>query len=732
MITGFQEWATQSSTLQKWPFSSLEGRGIAIDAETYVDKILSGESTKEPLLPALGGLPFLIESTLSDHIEQLRAAKIKVVFVFNGQGTNDQHKALQTALRHSKNVDEAWNLYNASDPEKAVAQFGNSCTFQVDHIYRYVQKLLFENNVDFLVAPYSASAQLAQMEISNFADAVFGSSEVLMFEVEKVILDLDFTTKEFTGVFRRTCIENLTPGSSTLFLDACLLAGSSFLPTLPQLDAEIGSPSKTPKIKAAAELLKRSSLTGDQICIQNQDDLAAQALKYSDSFRKAFMSVKHHVVMSNNKIEPLRKDSIPNDVHSFVGQRLPDELFTYQSRGIVGTRVLAWRTASEIIETPPLDGGESITYKMLVRDQLVPQRLQALSLLSYSLHRFYQHNSVTLRCWFEMGQSKTLSITDAADLKTTISDWNVRLEAISTKAKTLEQNASSLAFAIESLRDSDFAKKTITPRKNGYTPLTSAEEISANSLWRFLSLRGYIASDHTLTPLGKCLAEAYSQCKLLKGTYEEAVFVAIELLRLKLLNADNLFPVPPYHGAPYRGSTSDQRNTLLVSRIACLGHLKHKVIGYTGPLSRHLLAYQSVISAVRGSQRDILEMTMCTLLLSGNVDRKVELEELQKPAFSLPFLRDADCALGIAVKHYLDELSAQTEQPLSAPVRDSVKDKGAKSWFPHAEAFEESLTGAFHLWDAVYAAVKVAPEEVASKTIKQEWAAVDKWLEERK
>jgi len=160
--------------------------------------------------------------------------------------------------------------------------------------------------------------------------------------------------------------------------------------------------------------------------------------------------------------------------------------------------------------------------------------------------------------------------------------------------------------------------------------------------------------------------------------------------------------------------------------------LKHKVIGYTGPLSRHLLAYQSVISAVRGSQRDILEMTMCTLLLSGNVDRKVELEELQKPAFSLPFLRDADCALGIAVKHYLDELSAQTEQPLSAPVRDSVKDKGAKSWFPHAEAFEESLTGAFHLWDAVYAAVKVAPEEVASKTIKQEWAAVDKWLEERK
>lgn len=732
MITGFHEWAVQSNTIQTWPFSSLEGRGIAIDAETYIDKILSGQSTREPLLPALGGLPFLIESTISDHIEQLRAAEIKVVFVFNGLSTNEQRKKLQASLRHSKNVDEAWALYNASDPEKAVAQFGASCTFQVYHIYRYVQKLLFEKGVDFLVAPYSASAQLAQMEISNFADAVFGSSEILMFEVEKVILDFDFTTKEFTAVFRRTCIENLTPGSSTLFLDACLLAGSSFLPTLPQLDADIASPIKTPKIKAAAELLKRSSLTGDQICIQSQDDPAMQALKYPDSFRKAFMSVKHHVVMSDNKLEPLKKDAAPNDVHSFVGQRLPDELLAYQSRGIVGTRVLSWRTSGEIIEAPPLDGGDSITYTRLVRDQLVPQRVQALSLLSYSLHRFYQHHSVMLQCWFEMDVPKTLSISEVQDPKTAIADWNVRLEAISEKAKALEQNASSLAFAIESLRDADFAKKTVTPRQNGDQPLTSPEEVSANSLWRFLSLRGYIASDHTLTPLGECLAEAYSQCRLAKGTFEDGVFVAIELLRLKLLNPDNLFQAPPYHGAPYRGTANDQQNTLLLSRIACLGHLKHKEIGYTGPLSRHLLAYQSVISAVRSSQRDVLEMAMCTLLLGGSVDRKVELEELQKPAFSLPFLRDADCALGIAVKHYLDELSAQSDQPPSAASRDAVKDKGAKSWFPHAEGFEASLNDAFCLWDAVYAAVKNAPEEVATKTMKQEWAEVDKWLEARR
>ena len=84
-----------------------------------------------------------------------------------------------------------------------------------------------------------------------------------------------------------------------------------------------------------------------------------------------------------------------------------------------------------------------------------------------------------------------------------------------------------------------------------------------------------------------------------------------------------MFPVPPYHGAPYRGSETDQRNTLLVSRVSCLGKLRHKNIGYTGPLSRHLLAYRSIISAVRGAQRDVLEMALCTMLLSGDVDRAV-------------------------------------------------------------------------------------------------------------
>ena len=63
------------------------------------------------------------------------------------------------------------------------------------------------------------------------------------------------------------------------------------------------------------------------------------------------------------------------------------------------------------------------------------------------------------------------------------------------------------------------------------------------------------------------------------------------------------------------------RNSILISRVACLGKLQHKPIGYTGPLNRFLLAFNAVISAVRDNLRNLLEMSAATLLLNGDAER---------------------------------------------------------------------------------------------------------------
>ena len=75
---------------------------------------------------------------------------------------------------------------------------------------------------------------------------------------------------------------------------------------------------------------------------------------------------------------------------------------------------------------------------------------------------------------------------------------------------------------------------------------------------------------------------------------------------------------------------------------------------------------------------------------------------------SLPFLNDVDCALGIAVKSYLDELSAQSE-PTAEASREAVKTKGANEWFPHATDFKGDLQRAFALWDSVSCVTRDIP-----------------------
>ena len=60
---------------------------------------------------------------------------------------------------------------------------------------------------------------------------------------------------------------------------------------------------------------------------------------------------------------------------------------------------------------------------------------------------------------------------------------------------------------------------------------------------------------------------------------------------------------------------------MLVSRVACLGRLRHQARGYSGPLSRHMLAYHSIISAIQANLRDMLEVALAAMFLEGEVDR---------------------------------------------------------------------------------------------------------------
>lgn len=130
-------------------------------------------------------------------------------------------------------------------------------------------------------------------------------------------------------------------------------------------------------------------------------------------------------------------------------------------------------------------------------------------------------------------------------------------------------------------------------------------------------------------------------------------------------------------------------------------------------------------------------MSLVTLLLAGDANRDVvssrdSANPLPDMGLALPLLLPTDCGLGIAMKHYLDELPALGD-PESPEFREEVKERGPRNWFPHSEDFRGDLERGFKLWDAVCEGVRVGVANGAvNKEVGMKWDDVDAWVQARR
>lgn len=546
---------------------------------------------------------------------------------------------------------------------------------------------LHSQGVQIQVAPYTAAAHLAYLERIDKVDGVQGSASCLLYGCDRIILDFDWAKKEVCWTSLPKCLTKLDL-TRDQFVTVCLISGSSILPTLPELDRE----DVKPKIVMATRLLNTFNNDIDAVLRPKEND-------YHKEYYRALHALKHPIQLEvTGHVRPKdgEKEGTPNDFHEFIGRRLPAELYEYMCRGLVGSRILNSRARGEILETPPLDGGLSPTYKDLVSTKLKPIRAQTIGLMTTMIHRYYQKNDIQVVCWFNEPSSTSLGITDRTDWQKDADTWHAKAEQ-RPKVDSSEILGSGLMWSVLSLAKDTDAKKTLTPRqKDAPPPLADFEDVRSNIIWRFLQDRGYTKSDHTLSAWGKVLKAAFERAasdgrmatQETKTEMEDIIFLAIELIRLDVLGTQQMFPAPPYSGGLTRGTDKDKSNAMLVSRVACLGTVEHDKIGYTGPLSRNLLAYHQMTAAVRGALRDLIEAHAGYIFCSGSVQRVWNNPMYTDLAASLPFVNEPDLGLGIVVKSYLDELS-------------SPKPAQIEAWFHHVHDIDGNLKKAWTMWDAV-------------------------------
>ncbi|KAJ5558555.1 XPG N-terminal, partial [Penicillium sp. DV-2018c] len=751
------EWAVGRT--QSLPLSALKGAVIGIDASHYIHQHLVNQSTREALLGALGGFPFALRANIEKELQTFKNLGVGCIFVFNGLTFGKREQRAQPAA--SRSFQQAWDLYDQQQADQVVDAFSSAgmITDPVYHVtpilddfgwsyyywtqqddpfadtrvlsgtpppetlFRFLQRILFQNGVEFIVAPYSAVAELSYLARGSnpVVDAVFGPSEALLFDLDKLVTRIDTEPAQFFWITKQTCQEELGRLSNEQFLEFCLLLGSPFLRALPLFDNP-AFPGKGPTVRDALPMFNAAGRSALTLCAQYEEDRRMQELQYADLYKRAYMIVKHHVYLDvEGRVGPMDPENTSSDMHELIGQRLPEELYFYISKGIIGADVPNFLTTGEVCLSLPLGTEDTEIYRQLVGDILTPIRTQSICLLANSLHRFYQTKVIKIRPWFdENSDSRSVELKNIPSVKETIMRWRLHGENLPESVKKIQAPRGSFKFAALSLNDPEFASKSFATKE---TPaLSSQADIWSNVMWRFLQLRGYADDKHQLTSWGQCLVQALSAVDT-ADNLEESIFIAIEMIRLGLLNTKQWFS--HVSGGPMRGSENDKSFNMLISRLACVGKLQHKSIGYSGPLSRQLLCYRSLISEVRSTLRNLIEVVLASMLLSSDADR--DRNDWTEMAIKLPFIDDNDCGLGIAVRTYLDDLPLQAN-PTSPEARSEVKAKG-KEWFQHSESFTGNLDLAFKLWDAVYAGTQSAGKEFKEAKF---WDEANKWLAERR
>lgn len=269
----------------------------------------------------------------------------------------------------------------------------------------------------------------------SFIDAIFGSSDALLFDIDRLITKIDLESSQFEWISKQTCLEEFGRLTNEAFVDFGLMLGSRFLPTFPPFETY----GKGVNVRDALNMFNAAGRNALALCTQFEEDRRVQELQYLDRYKRAYMAVKHHVYTDiDGRVGPMDPDNAPSDVHELIGQRLPEELYFYLFKGVLGPKVPNYLTSGEVVVPLPLGVEDSAIYRQLAGESLMPLRTQALCLLSNCLHRFYVTKVIHPRLWFEEYPDQTINLKALPSVKETIQHWKISRDLLPESLKNAQ------------------------------------------------------------------------------------------------------------------------------------------------------------------------------------------------------------------------------------------------------------------------------------------------------
>ncbi|THH27198.1 hypothetical protein EUX98_g6990 [Antrodiella citrinella] len=445
---------------QTHPLSVLADSRLGIDASYYLNILTENPPSREPLLAATGGLPLALTQRIESDLRALEKLRIKPVFVFPGLIPNRRGKIQQQhqyeSSEASRDRRDAWAKYEAGQEDAATKLFEARGGLHQWDLWKMVLRIFRHRNVEFIVAPYVAWAQLIylQRHPKAYTHAIFGPTDTLLYPgVDKLITSLDLTSANpsFTFVSKRNILADLGL-SEDQFLDIGILVGFDLAQPFPPTMHEQA-------VKQTIDMVKYYK-TGQAAVSAFAEQPQIKSIQYTEQYARTRAMVRYSLVLtSEGTVQPLpiaspsppsphhpNPGDVPSDLHDVFTHRLPDEIYFYLSRGLIGPQALVWLTSGQIVESPPLDNGETTEYRRFVREVITEgttgPRATALALISSVCNPFWHKKNVAAHLWFEQGTPPkyiALNSPQTVQLAERVSGWSVPYAVVEEELR--RQNA---------------------------------------------------------------------------------------------------------------------------------------------------------------------------------------------------------------------------------------------------------------------------------------------------
>lgn len=314
------------------------GKRVGIDAYSWLHKG-AYSCSMELCLNSMGGKKLQYLNYFMHRINLLRHNKIIPVVVFDGGPIPCKAATEQARRRRRKdNLDLAMAKLNEGNLTAASELFQRAVSITPYMAHQLIQILRLEN-VEFLVAPYEADAQLAYLssleaEKGGIEAVITEDSDLMAYGCNAVIFKMDrygngeeiVLDRIFGSVSSVPSFQNF---NEELFTGMCVLAGCDFLPSIPGIGimTAYSLVSKYRNIERVLSVLKLQK--GNQMPVD-----------YLKSFKEAVAVFQHAKIYDDETKQLKHMKPIPEKLlHSldgeldFLGPEIPPSIASAIAEG---------------------------------------------------------------------------------------------------------------------------------------------------------------------------------------------------------------------------------------------------------------------------------------------------------------------------------------------------------------------------------------------------------------